>query len=114
MVGIPARQAGGGPESRTPQRQATARKIGFDAYGQTDLPDPVSSAINAILDHVHVTDRRLIELCEAVKALGADLGDSRVPPLHGCQLENGDDDHAPDATQTVEEPSPDKASSREP
>lgn len=114
MVGIPARQARAGQESQTPQRQATARKIGFDAYGQTDLPDPVSSAINAILDHVHVTDRRLIELCEAVKALGADLGDSRVPPLHGCQLENGDDGHSPDAARPVDEPSADKTTPREP
>jgi len=88
MVGIPARQAGGEP--RVAQRQETARKIGFAAYGQTDMPDPVSSAINAILDHIHVTDRRLVELCEAVNTLGADLGDARVPPLRGCQLEGGD------------------------
>ncbi len=87
MVGIPARRAGGGMGPETSQRQETARRIGFDAYGQTDLPDPVSKAINTILDHIHVTDQRLVELCAAVKALGGDLADARVPPLEGCELD---------------------------
>lgn len=85
MIGIPARQAGTGAQAST--RAATARRIGFDAYGQTDLPDPVSGAINTILDHIHLTDQRLVELCQAVRSLGAELDDARVPPLEGCELD---------------------------
>ena len=33
------------------QREATARKIGFNAYGEVrDMPDPVSQALDSLLD----------------------------------------------------------------
>jgi serine O-acetyltransferase len=36
------------------QRQATAARMGFDAYGLTqDMPDPLANALNAMLDHIH-------------------------------------------------------------
>ncbi|MFV8834298.1 serine O-acetyltransferase [Aquisalimonas sp.] len=88
MVGIPARVAGQRAE-KTPQREATARKIGFDAYGTTDMPDPVSQAINSILDHIHVTDERLVEMCQAVRDLGGRLPDARIPDLDCSRFENG-------------------------
>lgn len=41
-------------------RVAMAKKMGFDAYGLTrDMPDPVSNAIGAMLDHMHLLDGRL-------------------------------------------------------
>ncbi len=80
MVGIPARQVGGRP-GEGDRRAEVARRIGFDAYGTTEMPDPVAQAVNAILDHIHVTDRRLEELCSAVRELGGRMEETRVPDL---------------------------------
>ncbi len=92
MVGIPARIAGHRSADETRQRRETAHRIGFDAYGQTDMPDPVSQAINSILDHIHVTDERMVEMCRAMKKLGASIGEVDLPRIEGCEIENG---HAP-------------------
>jgi serine O-acetyltransferase len=89
MIGIPARIAGKRPTGHTERREATARKIGFDAYGQTDMPDPVSNAINSMLDHIHATDERLQEMCQAIRHLGGQLKDVELPDLSCCEMENG-------------------------
>ena len=45
------------------QREAMAKKIGFDAYGASkDMPDPVQNAIDTMLDHMHKVDQELEEL----------------------------------------------------
>ncbi len=92
MVGIPARQVGArqrGDDNE--QRARVARRIGFDAYGTTEMPDPVAQAVNAILDHIHVTDRRIEELCSAVQELGGELEETRVPDLEvdEASVDNG-------------------------
>lgn len=95
MVGIPARVARRQPEERAPseddrRRAETARRIGFEAYGATrDMPDPVANAINAILDHVHHTDRRLEEMCTAMRKLGAEVSDTRIPEIEDCGIDAG-------------------------
>lgn len=102
MIGIPARVAGVHRHEATAEdrrREEVARRIGFDAYGATrGVPDPVSNAINAILDHVHATDRRLDEICAALKELGAALNNERLPGVEGCQIE--DDTVASDQKST--------------
>jgi serine O-acetyltransferase len=68
-------------------RDAIARKMGFDAYGTTkDMPDPVANAINCMLDHMHVMDQKLEEMCKGLKTMGAELGDMDLPPLGSCQI----------------------------
>lgn len=92
VVGIPARVAGvrRQPTEKDRQREAVARRIGFEAYGAThDMPDPVAGAINAILDHIHVTDQRLQEMCGALRQLGGDLPETTIPEIEGCEIENG-------------------------
>ncbi len=94
MVGVPARVARIAQDddtlSETEQRRAeTARRMGFDAYGATrDMPDPVANAIHAILDHVHETDARLHEMCTALRALGAEVNDSRIPDIDSCGMDD--------------------------
>lgn len=66
MVGIPARQVGRSDDASA-RRAEVAQRIGFDAYGTTNMPDPVAQAVDAILDHLHTTDRRLEELSRAVE-----------------------------------------------
>ncbi|EAR21190.1 serine O-acetyltransferase [Nitrococcus mobilis] len=92
MIGIPARVAGvqrHGLTAEDRRREEVARRMGFDAYGATrGVPDPVSNAINAILDHVQATDRRLEEICSALKTLGAHVGNTQLPDIEGCQIED--------------------------
>ena len=112
MVGIPARVAGRRKSDRDRQREAVARRIGFDAYGQTDMPDPVSNAINSMLDHIHATDERLEDMCRAIRQLGGAIGDLDLPDIAGCEMENGvgtkpsdDKDRPRDPDETPEDKS---------
>ncbi len=90
VVGIPGRIV----QRRTPpsdeqeeKRHAIARKIGFDAYGTTaDMPDPVAHAINCLLDHVHLMDSRMEQMCGAIKQLGAEIPGSQLPELERCEI----------------------------
>ena len=64
VVGVPGhvitRGADADKESKETQRQAMARKIGFDAYGGSkDMPDPIQHALDALLDHMHKVDEEL-------------------------------------------------------
>lgn len=76
VVGVPGRiiQASSEiPFVLSPQREAIARKFGFDAYGLgRDVPDPVARSIHAMLDHLHALDTKLDGICGALKALGSD------------------------------------------
>ncbi len=61
VVGIPGRVVIARDDANTEKRRAMAEKIGFDAYGQHhgQLPDPVTQALDRILDHLHAVDERL-------------------------------------------------------
>jgi serine O-acetyltransferase len=88
VVGVPGRVV----TRREPQddrRAAIARKMGFDAYGTTkDMPDPVATAINCMLDHMHVMDQKLEEMCKGLKTLGAELGELNLPDLGPCEIKS--------------------------
>jgi serine O-acetyltransferase len=73
VVGIPGRIVTAKDDAESHKRRAMAEKIGFDAYGQHhgQLPDPVTQAIDRILDHLHVVDDRLEKLDRTV-----DTGDT--------------------------------------
>ena len=73
------------------QRHAMAEKLGFDAYGATkDAPDPVATAINRMLDHIHVMDEQMQKMCAALKQLGSEVDVSNLPDLGPCDI-LGDD-----------------------
>ena len=61
VVGIPGRIVVARDDANTEKRRVMAEKIGFDAYGQHhgQLPDPVTQALDRILDHLHAVDERL-------------------------------------------------------
>jgi serine O-acetyltransferase len=87
VVGVPGKlitprkpEAGG-------HREEIAKKIGFDAYGATkDATDPVAHAINCMLDHMHVMDKKMQSMCEAMKRLGIDEDESLLPDLDSCEI----------------------------
>ncbi len=69
------------------KRNATAEKLGFDAYGATrEAPDPVASAINRMLDHIHVMDEKMQMMCAALKHLGTEIDVSNLPDLGPCEI----------------------------
>jgi serine O-acetyltransferase len=82
-VGIPGRIV---PEKSTSEenqhRQKAAKQFGFDAYAvSSDNPDPVAKAIGRLLDHVHLMDSRVSELCKEVNRLGGDVCSNNLPEL---------------------------------
>jgi serine O-acetyltransferase len=85
------------------KRHATAEKLGFDAYGATrEAPDPVASAINSMLDHIHVMDEKMQIMCAALKHLGTEIDVSNLPDLGPCEI---------DSAKQAEEDEPEKIES---
>ena len=106
VVGVPGRLVSGAVE-KDEKRQAIAKKMGFDAYGSTrDMPDPVATAINGMLDHIHVMDERLEDMCKGLKGLGAEVSDLQLPDLGPCELNHIDSKEIKD-TETREDVSND-------
>ncbi len=64
------------------KREQAAKKYGFDAYAvSADNPDPVAKAIGRLIDHVHLMDSRVTELCKEINNLGGDVCSKDLPEL---------------------------------
>jgi serine O-acetyltransferase len=87
VVGVPGRTVTRTPSEPKQVHTEIARKLGFDAYGTTqDMPDPEAHAINHMIDHIHMTDRKLKELCRVLQAAGIEPGELRIPELVSCEI----------------------------
>jgi serine O-acetyltransferase len=87
VVGVPGKLVERPRDEHTQRRAATAKKIGFDAYGATqDAPDPVAHAINCMLDHIHVMDQKMQHMCEAMKRLGIEEDMGGLPDIDRCEI----------------------------
>lgn len=92
VVGVPGRVIHRHDDVQQ-KRDKTAEKIGFDSYGATrDAPDPVATAINKMLDHIHAMDERMESMCAALKQIGADIEGNNLPDLESCTLESAAED----------------------
>jgi len=86
VVGVPGHVIHHHDETQD-KRNAVAQKLGFDAYGATrDAPDPVATAINKMLDHIHLMDERMETMCVALKKFGAEIDASTLPDLDSCTI----------------------------
>ena len=75
------------------RRAATAERIGFDAYGITkDLPDPLANAINLMLDHIHVLDRRIDTLSQVLEQRGISGHFDQLPDLEVSEIDSVTDE----------------------
>jgi len=75
------------------RREAIAEKMGFDAYGATkEAPDPVATAINRMLDHIHAMDEKMEKMCGALKHLGTEIDVTNLPDLGPCNISASDKD----------------------
>lgn len=82
-VGIPARIVND-KDTNKPKvdREKVAQKFGFDAYAvSTDNPDPVAKAIGRLLDHIHLMDNKVSDLCKEVNQLGGEVCADELPEL---------------------------------
>lgn len=91
VVGVPGRvvkRADSKAEDKTPEhRKEIARKMGFDAYGTTrDMPDPVATAINCMLDHIHAMDKKMEAMCKVMKDAGYTETGDQIPELDSCEI----------------------------
>lgn len=85
VVGIPGRVVSNGKEKpeNDDKRTEIAQKYGFDAYAvSTNNPDPVAKAIGRMLDHMHLMDNKVNDLCKEVVTLGGDICVENLPSLH--------------------------------
>lgn len=85
-VGIPGRIVLA-KEQRNKQengkRHKIAKKYGFDAYAiSDDNPDPVANALGLMLEHVHLMDLKVEEMCKVIQALGGDVCTESLPKLN--------------------------------
>lgn len=92
VVGVPGRIVSKPVTEKEVQRHATARKIGFDAYGMTkDTSDPMVQAINSMLDHIHAMDTKVGTICRAMEQLGVKVDESPMPALGELEIKDGVD-----------------------
>jgi len=95
VVGVPGRlvRRDKSKEAESQQkREAIAEKMGFDAYGATrGAPDPVATAINRMLDHIHAMDEKMETMCAALKQLGTEIDVSKLPDLGPCNISSTDE-----------------------
>lgn len=84
VIGIPGRVVNdkNGADKNDKQRDEMAKKYGFDAYAvASSNPDPVAKAIGRLLDHMHLMDSKVTDLCKEVNDLGGDVCQDALPEL---------------------------------
>jgi serine O-acetyltransferase len=87
VIGIPAHIVTGSVGANTSHRESIAKKIGFDAYGQTaDMADPVAHAVDCMLDHLHLMDKKMKILSEALEKAGISVN-LELPELQVSNLD---------------------------
>ncbi|MSR15131.1 MAG: serine O-acetyltransferase [Gammaproteobacteria bacterium] len=87
VVGIPGRIAGTTVSESLSEREETARRIGFDAYGQVkDFNDPLVHALDALLDHAHGLEKQIAVLADALCKQGIKVELPNVPSCEELNL----------------------------
>lgn len=111
VVGIPGHIVSLVKSQPNPEREELARKIGFDAYGTTrDMPDPVATAINSMLDHINTMDKQMNLMCHEIKRLGGAIDDTPLQVIPDCALKDGENGVASqEGTPKTEADKPDKS-----
>jgi len=106
VIGVPGRVIERDKSDEATSRRAeTAKKMGFDAYGVVqDAPDPVATAINCMLDHIHVMDEKMERMCKSLKALDAELDDIQLPKLGHLEIDTQSDEVEPEQAAEAAEP----------
>jgi len=82
VVGIPGRIVAKRKGDDDQRRKDMEERMGFDAYGVTEeMPDPVARAMRSLLDHMHVVDDRIENMCKALRKVNSEYQNGALPPL---------------------------------
>jgi len=102
VVGIPGRIiAPRATSAKSQQREAMAKKIGFDAYGQTQqMQDPIAHSIDLMLDHMHLVDQKMKILSSALEKAGIKVN-LDMPELEVSNLEESRNNNDPPKRDTT-------------
>jgi serine O-acetyltransferase len=65
------------------QREATASKMGFSAYGVTQNDDPLSQAMRGLIDNAASQEHQITMLWQALEKMNADAGNAAALQLPG-------------------------------
>lgn len=107
VVGIPGRVVASPSEQsqeESERRSAMAKKYGFDAYAVSpDNPDPVANAIGKMLDHMHLMDSKVQEICQAVQSVGGDVCTEKLPELEVDEFSDAEMAAAEQRQSTIDE-----------
>ena len=107
VVGVPGRMVTREADKKWVHAEIV-RKLDFDAYGTPpDTPDPEAYANNRMLDHIHLLNCKIAEMCRSMQAAEIDPGSLQLPELDPCTIksasyQNGNGQH-PEETATEQE-----------
>ena len=105
VVGVPGHLVGHLAMQPSAEREAIAKKIGFDAYGTTrDMPDPVAHAINCMLDHIHIMDEKMEAMSRKMKESGLTEEQPEIPEMEPCEIVSAAEDLAARPAYDAAEP----------
>jgi serine O-acetyltransferase len=94
VVGIPAYVVERRVKKPSAKRDAIANKMGFDAYGTANgIPDPVSNAINKMLDHIHLLDGQIEGMKKVLNKAGIEYKEEPIPELEVHEIDDGSGKH---------------------
>jgi serine O-acetyltransferase len=79
-VGNPARII---QENADVQREATASKMGFSAYGVTQNDDPLSQAMRGLIDNAASQEHQIAMLWQALEKMNSEAGNSATLQMPG-------------------------------
>ncbi len=105
VVGVPGRMVTRETDKKWVHAEIV-RKLGFDAYGTPhDMPDPEAYAINRMLDHIHLLNCKITEMCRFMQAIGIDPGSLQLPELDPCAIKSASYQNGkrPDPEETTTE-----------
>ncbi|HDZ16165.1 hypothetical protein LCGC14_0831320 [marine sediment metagenome] len=98
VVGVPGRVVKTNLTEDQKQQHKLAQSVGFDAYGTSSKTmDPVANAIHGLIEHIHLMDKRVDEMCKTIHRLGGELPENVVmPELRGCDTYQDKDNNKVD------------------
>jgi serine O-acetyltransferase len=87
VVGIPGHIVDNSNSKTSKEREKIASKMGFNAYGATaDMPDPVTHSLNRMLDHIHLMDKQIETMKQALNEAGIECKGLDIPELDDCEI----------------------------
>jgi serine O-acetyltransferase len=86
VVGIPGRiilkSVSEMPAVDEDKRKKMEENFGFDAYGLSEeMPDPVAKSLRSMLDHMHLVDERMNQMCKELRKLDASFDKEEIKSI---------------------------------